>query len=122
MQRNKMVCGAVLVVATLVAGVGWYALRERRIERLFGGSANIAIVARPARVEAYRIGRLPERIYWQDAAPADYPIIGGPVVLADSIAADVSNALLSPNTYIWHRPKACIPAYGIQFSFIRNSN
>jgi hypothetical protein len=112
-------CGIVLA---LVAVVAWYVLRGNPIDRVFGSRANAAIVSQASRVEAYRLGPLPKQINWQNALPADYPIIGGPVLLAPAIAADVSNALTSPKSYLWDAVKGCIPTYGVKFSFFRDAD
>jgi hypothetical protein len=58
----------------------------------------------------------------QDASPADYPVIRGPVILSDAIGANVSDALLSPNSYLWDIAKSCIPTCGVKLSFVRNAN
>jgi hypothetical protein len=113
---------AVLVASTSIACILWYRTRDNRIEDLFGGAKNVAVVANPDRVEAYRVGPLPEGIYWQDAKLGDYPLIAGPVPLADATAYDVSAALLRAETYVWDWAKACIPNYGVQLSFIRGTD
>jgi len=106
------------VTTIVVLVVSWFALRATPIEALFGGRGNVAVVAQPEQVLAYRVGPLPEGIVWQQEAFSDYPIVSEPVELPAAIAKQVSAALASPATYVWETAKACQPNYGAQLSFI----
>jgi hypothetical protein len=113
----------VLLLAAIGEGLNWYAVRpQSAIEQLFGGSANVAVVGHPKKVEAFRIGPLPHGHAWDDVPISDYPVIAGPVGLSPEIATNASAVLLSPSTYVWDSDKSCIPAYGVRLSFIQDTD
>jgi hypothetical protein len=120
-QMRKRYLVLALVLAVLAFAAATYARLQNTIERMFGGAENVAVVARPQRVEAYRIGPLPAAIFWQNAKFSDYPEIAGPLVLPEDVAAEAADALLSPRTYMLDATKSCVPHYGVKLSFIRGS-
>ncbi len=98
--------------------------RERQRQRtaiaeMFGGGPALATVAKPSRVEAYRLDPLPAGRSWTEASVADYPVTAGPVAVPAAIVGPVSAALLSPDTYGWDFAKSCLPTYGVRLSFHR---
>jgi hypothetical protein len=112
---------AFVVIAALfaAAGIAWQASKRTALERLYGGPANLAIVARPTKVEAYRLGPLPLEELSHDAAVGAHPVLAGPVELPEADAVAVAAALSSADSYAWHFGKACMPRYGVRLSFVR---
>lgn len=87
---------------------------------MFGGAAGFETIAKPERVEAYRIRPPPSE---RDIkAITDYSIIAGPVRLTPQTASELSEALTSPKSYVWESAKACMPEYGVCFTFLRGGN
>jgi hypothetical protein len=111
-----------ILIAAIVLSVVWYASTRGALERLYGGAANLAVVARPTTIKAFRLGPLPLDLLSHTAAIADHPVLAGPVELAPADAAAVSEALSSSNSYEWMTGKACMPRYGIRFSFEMDAN
>ena len=75
------------------------------------------------RVEAYRVappsGSNPMEDY---TSPLDYEVASEPVVVSAVAARELSEALLSPETYNWGSAKACGgPVYGVKLSFFKGS-
>jgi hypothetical protein len=119
MRRRYLILAFAL--APFLVGAGWYAQFRFAVRQVFGGGANLAIVARPERVEAYRVGPLPEGVDRDAAMLSDYLVVAGPIELPKEIAGEASAALVSPGTYMWDAAKACVPVYGVKLSFIRGS-
>jgi hypothetical protein len=83
----------------------------------------MAIVREATRVEAYRVtppsGSNPMEDY---TSPLDYEVVTEPVAVPAEMAKEMSQALLSPETYGWDYAKACgWPVYGVKLSFFQGS-
>jgi hypothetical protein len=114
---------ALVAVLALLGGVYAYFNRSP-VTELFGGRRNVEIVRAPMRVEAYRLGDPPGGLPPVDYISAlDYPVAAGPFVVADGVAANLSKALLSRDTYGWDYAKACgPPIYGVKLSFYQDED
>jgi hypothetical protein len=119
--------GAFLVVGSLVTIEAMHRLdfHDHRpdVVGLFGGEGGYAIVARSAKVEAFRVA--PKDTREGDAwMAADYVDQSGPVTLSPDLASSVSAALTAPSSYYWHETatKACPTLYNVRLAFYRGSN
>jgi hypothetical protein len=127
-RRPKYALSIVVVaIATVLATVYW-SVSTARIQQehtdavvsMFGGAESLAIVAHPERVEAYRLGLLPEGVDSGKATLADHPITAGPVEVPLAVAADFGRVLTSGESYGWGYAKGCgAPIYGVAVSFYR---
>ena len=120
MMRRRYRLGLIAVATVTVAGA-WYVVFNRRIPKLYGGPRNVAIVARPDKVEAFRVEQASERARTDDAQFSDWATIAGPATLSPETAAEVSAALVSPSSYEWHYAKGCWPNFGARLSFHQGS-
>lgn len=126
MIRRKMKNRVIILLVVALLGVGgavWVWLSSRAaVAKMFGGRDGIALVNQPSKVEAFRLGPLPEQIDWQKATLGDYPITSGPVSVPASVGSQVAAVLTSPRSYGWHfTAKACMPSYGVRLSFHRGN-
>lgn len=93
------------------------------LRNLFGGRRGLAVVRNPDKVELFRLGDLPAHIDGWKAAPADFPVVAGPVAASSKTATELSDALLDRATYHWHAAKTCgDPLYAIKASFFQASD
>lgn len=100
-------------------------LRYRRdvdVRRIFGGSTGVAVLRGADRVEVFRIGKLPDEFYWQDAVVADYPVLDGPIAVPASDAKQLASILGDPESYIWNSAKGCATRPGVRLDFIRGDD
>jgi hypothetical protein len=117
----------VLVIATALTTVYWIVTTNRlqqehaaAVVTMFGGDESLAIVAHPEKVEAYRLGLLPEGVDTGKATLADHPITGGPVEVPPAVGADLARVLKSGESYGWDYDKLCgAPVFGVAVSFHR---
>jgi hypothetical protein len=114
----------VVIIIVAAAGALYVATVGRSpMSRLFGGGENMAIVRDATRVEAYRVtpppGSNPMERY---TSPLDYEVVSDPVAVPAEMAREMSQALLSPETYNWGSAKACGgPVYGVKLSFFQGA-
>ena len=118
---RKRVAAYLLVMAVAVAAAGvclWFALTsgQREVLRTFGGTESVRILKNPTKVEAFRLGKLPEGMHLHEAGLEDYPITAGPFSVPTEIAQSITAALLDPDSYVW-LPKKCKPKYGVRVAF-----
>ncbi len=127
-MKLKYVLSIVLVVIATVLVTVYWIVSTTRIQKehadavvsMFGGNESLAIVAHPERVEAYRLGLLPEGIDSDKATLADHPITGGPVKVPPAVGAELARVLTSGESYGWDYAKGCgNPIYGDAVSFHR---
>jgi len=89
----------------------------------FGGADGIKAVARPDRVEAFRLAPTPASTLQADHAfdrLENYPTASGPVAVPAGRAVGLSSALTSPRSYLWGVGKGCgQPTPGVRLSFVR---
>jgi hypothetical protein len=114
---------AVIVVVAVVGAIYVATIGQSPMSRLFGGGENMAIVREATRVKAYRVapptGSNPMEDY---TSPLDYEVVTEPVAVPAEMAKEMSQALLSPETYGWDYAKACgWPVYGVKLSFFKGS-
>lgn len=115
----------VVAIATVLATVYWRVSTARiqqehtdAVVSMFGGAESLAIVAHPERVQAYRLGLLPEGVDSDKATLAAHPITDGPVEVPSAVAADLARVLTSGESYGWEYAKGCgAPIYGVAVSF-----
>lgn len=92
------------------------------LRRIFGGSAGWSLLKDADRVEAYRIGELPN-LHQSDsiskAAVGDYPIISGPIAVSPADIDTLRSTLQDHESYIRKTAKKCMPTPGIRLDFIR---
>jgi hypothetical protein len=99
------------------------ALHARDVAVMFGGSDGFDVVRHPTKVEAYRLGRLPEGLAWHHAKPTDYPVLAGPVPVPARVASDVAAVLPPPRTFLpISFVKNCSPAYGVRLAVHRGAD
>jgi hypothetical protein len=91
--------------------------RAKAVVRMFGGEESLDIVVHPRRVEAYRLGALPELVNWQNATLSDYPMTAGPVEVPAAISSELSKTLSAAGSYGWDYAKGCAPRYGVGITF-----
>ena len=89
---------------------------QAAIEKLFGGKHAVATVARPDKVEVYRIDPNSERS--GNSTLDEFRIASGPIEAPRDIATRLSTLLASPESY-WNNPPACVPMYGVRLTFER---
>jgi hypothetical protein len=94
---------------------------EADLRQIFGGPAGLAAVRYPERVEAYRIGKLADDAKWP-AAPADFPILAGPVAASLPSVADLSRTLQDRNYYVWNKSRDCAPHPDVRFDFTHDKD
>ena len=118
------------VVGTILATV-YYVISSARTQQehadavvsMFGGDESLAIVAHPEKVEAYRLGLLPEGVDSGKATLADHPITAGPVEVPAAVGKDLARVLTSGESYGWEYAKTCgDPIYGVALSFHREAD
>lgn len=116
----------ILVMGIAVVAIGLFVYYEKEnreksiaITKMFGGEQARDIVEHPDKVEAFRLGPLPERISLERATLADFPLISKSVAVPDTVAGQISAGLLSPGTYYWgHATKGCgVPIFGVRLTF-----
>jgi len=90
---------------------------EAELRRTFGGAAGLAALQSADRVEAYRIDNSAEAKSSPSARLSDYPILAGPVAVADIDVEKLRGTLDDKNTYR-HRKKKCLPNPGVRLDFI----
>jgi hypothetical protein len=90
------------------------------LRRLFGGSTGWSILTKADRVEAYRIGQLPDKSSeaFARAQIADFPILNGPVTVPATHVEKLKLTFQDFETYGWKFAKGCIPAPGVRLDFI----
>jgi len=88
---------------------------DGRVADLYGGEANLAVVARPDRVTASRL----ERAEPLGTIPAEDAVKVGPVPVPEELARSISKALASGDSYLWDVAKGCIPSYEVRLRFER---
>jgi len=90
------------------------------LKRVFGGSAGWSILTSADRVEAYRIGKLPDPTSedFSQARIEDFPILAGPVAVPSADVDILQRTLQDYETYDWKMAKGCIPAPGVRLDFI----
>jgi hypothetical protein len=96
--------------------------RTEAVVRLFGGEESLDVVVHPTRVEAYRLGVLPEGVNWRNAILSDDPVSGGPVEVPAAIGSDLSKTLSDGGSYGWDYRKSCVPRYGVGITFVGPAN
>src|SRR5262245_29256204 len=106
---------------TVVALFGWRYFAARRqlsISSIFGGEANVRIIAAPDRVQAWRSAGFLK--YGERSEPDPYYLKAGEAVtVSASLAKELSSRLLNSSTY-WFHPnsvKACAPTPGFILTF-----
>jgi hypothetical protein len=92
------------------------------LRRVFGGSAGWSILTDADRVEAYRIGQLPDKSSeaFSRAQIADFPILKGPVAVPATHVDTLKLTFQDFDTYGWKFAKGCIPSPGVRLDFIRS--
>jgi hypothetical protein len=91
------------------------------IRRIFGGSQGLSILKYADRIEAYRIDKRADPLNWENVGVADFPILKGPIAVAQADAEVLQHTLLDRNSYIW-MPKGCSPVPGVRLDFTRGDN
>jgi hypothetical protein len=126
-RRNYALPIVVAVIAAVLATVYLVisTIRDRQehtnaVVSMFGGEDSLAILVHPTRVEAYRLGLLPEGVDSSNATLADHPIIDGSVDVPAAVGAGLARVLTSGESYGWEYAKGCgTPIYGVAVSFYR---
>lgn len=88
---------------------------------MFDGESGLGTVRHAEKVEAYRISSPPMSVSAANRVKK-YPVLAGPVSVPTALAATVTTALLSPESYGWEWVKGCMPEYGVCLSFYRQSD
>jgi hypothetical protein len=94
---------------------------EADLRQIFGGPAGLAAARYPDHVEAYRIGKLADEAKWP-AAPADFPILAGPITASQPNVADLSRALQDRNYYVWNKSRDCAPHPDMRLDFTHGND
>jgi hypothetical protein len=94
---------------------------EAELRRTFGGSAGLAALRSADRVEAYRIDNSGEAKSTPSARLQDYPILAGPIAVADPDSQKLRDTLEDKNTYR-HLKKACLPQPGVRLDLIHGDD
>ena len=106
-MKTSLLFFAILLMGTrLQAG--------ERLDSLFGNEEAQAVVAKPTKVQAYR---LPEETTKKTVK--DYKMIAGPVAIDDALAKSLGQLLLDEKSYSWDTGKACDPLHGVRLEFIQ---
>ena len=114
--RFSVLVLALLALAALAScggkGPDW------RIVQLYGGRGSVSALTDPTRVEAYRIGPIPVGVEPGVDRLGIHPIVRGPIAVPDELVAELSAALISPDTYDWALAKICEfrPGVGLRFT------
>jgi hypothetical protein len=94
---------------------------EAELRRTFGGSAGLAALRSADHVEAYRIDNSGEAKSTPSARLQDYPIVAGPIAVADSDSQKLRDTLEDKNSY-QHLKKACLPQPGVRLDFVHGDD
>ena len=99
----------------------WKIASERaELTSIFGGEERIAILAKPDKVEAYRLEKRTSAAFAEKFN--DYRIKSGPTAVSTSDITKLQTVLTNRNIYFWENaPKACIPSPGVRFDFIKGN-
>jgi hypothetical protein len=120
--REMLIATAVAAVVLTALVRFWSAFQNSDVRQMFGGAAGIDALRSADRVEAYRLGKLPDEINWQTATVSDYPVAAGPVVVPGSTAKHIAVVLQKPTSYGWEFAKSCIIRPGVRLDFIRGND
>lgn len=88
---------------------------SERFKSLFGGQEAQDVVAKPTKVQAYRLTEFsPPR-----ATVKEFKMTGDPVAVDDALVKSMTQLLLDEKSYKWGTGKACEPNYGVRLEFIQ---
>lgn len=113
---------ALLAIAYVALLAFLHLQSDSKLIGIFGGSKGFAILNHPDRIEAYRVGKLPDNIKWQEAGLADFPTTFGPVAVSSLNLKTLIHAFSTSESYDWEANKACIFIPGVRFDSIRGSD
>lgn len=105
-MKTLLILANILLAAACCQGA-------ERLNRLFGDKESQAVVAKPMKVQAYR---LPDDSLHQPTVK-DFKTIAGPVAVDDALAKSVSQLLLDEKSYLWEVGKGCEPSFGVRLEF-----
>jgi hypothetical protein len=109
---------ATLCLALIAGGIAVY-LRSTAVQRdVFRSRVVLATFTSASEVTA-------ERLHYRQESPQDSSRLesyehGAPVVVPPTDAKEIQRLLLQRSSYVWGSVKACIPNYGLVFTFRRD--
>lgn len=107
-MKTALIVASILLAAADVDAV-------ERVGDLFGGKEAQAVVAKPMKVQAYRL----DDDSVTKPTVKDYKMIAGPEAVDDALAKSLSQLLLDEKSYSWGRGKACDPLFGVRLEFVQ---
>ena len=84
-----------------------------RLDSLFGDAGAQGVVAKPTKVQAYRLA---DKSFYQPTVK-DYKTTAGPIAVDEALAARLSKLLLDRDNYLWDVAKGCEPIFGVRLEF-----
>ena len=123
-RRFRFSLASLLLLVTLIAlALGsyraWQIASERaELTSIFGGEEGMAILVKPDKVEAYRLGKPTGPHHSIDLK--DYPTISPPVAISTA-DLETLQRLFTGRSSFRHYYKACIPTYGVRLDFNRGN-
>ncbi len=87
-----------------------------RLNSLFGEKGAQAVVAKPSKVQAYRLAE------FSVTRPnvKDYKMLSGPIAVDEALAKSVGQLLLDEKSYLWDVGKGCEPIFGVRLEFVQS--
>jgi hypothetical protein len=103
----------VSLVLLLVSSLA-YAEKKKTAADVLGGDAVVAIIAKPDKVEVYRL-----KDQTHKEKPSEYESSSGPLDVDVMTAQDLSAVVTAFDTYERNAAKGCKPIYGVRTTFIQ---
>jgi serine protease inhibitor len=88
---------------------------SRGMKTLFGDKEAMNVVAKPTKVQAYRLAD----DSFTKPTVKDFKMKYGPVAVDDALAKSMSQLLLDDKSYKWNTGKNCDPSFGVRLEFIQ---
>lgn len=102
----------ILLVILLAAA---HCQAAERLDSLFGDKEAQSVVAKPTKVQAYRLA---DNSFYKPTVK-EFKVVAGPVAVDDPLAKSVGQLLLDEKSYLWDVGKACDPIFGVRLEFIQ---
>lgn len=108
-------------VVAVAAGTVWYNTARSSVLsaptpeliKLYGGPQGFAVLQHPDRVEAFRL---------EDKRGKPGAVTAGPVTVSPEQISRLSYVLQAPESYWWNTHSACIPHWGVRFTFYQGTD
>ncbi len=112
---RALTMGVIVTLAAMLHAAEPKQEAAEHLKSLFGDQEAQAVVAKPTKVQAYRLA---ENSTFKSTVK-DYKMITGPVAVDDTVAKSVSQLLLNEKNYLWDVGKGCDPLFGARLEFLQ---